>query len=154
MNVIQLFYTMVAINNINTVSIEVYQPPDDSQVTLSISVDPEKQLHVILVPHTTTRHSSPVAPEFVMPFGSPTPKEDVEGQKGSEHPSSTTTSMPELVIDMNVPDEATTDMDMVSPSLLLNKCHWMVVAPLQWQEVWLTPRGRVNHHPSPSPLLN
>ena len=77
----------------NTVSIEVHQPPDDSQVTLPIRVNPEKQLHVILVPHTTARHSSPVAPEFVsqtiMPFGSPTPTEDVEGQKGSKCPSST-----------------------------------------------------------------
>ena len=77
----------------NTVSIEVHRPTDDSQVTLPIRVDPEKQLHVILVPYTTTRHSSPVAPEFVsqtiMPFGSRTPTEDVEGQKGSEHPSST-----------------------------------------------------------------
>ena len=53
----------------NSVSIEVHQPPDDSQVTLPISVDPEKRLHVILVPLTTTRHSSPVALEFVMPFG-------------------------------------------------------------------------------------
>ena len=74
----------------NTVPIEVHQPPDDSQVTLPIRVDPEKQLQVILVPHTT-RHSSTVVPEFVsqtiMPFGSPTPTEDVEGQKGSEHPA-------------------------------------------------------------------
>ena len=53
----------------NTMYIEVHRPPDDSQVTLPISVDPEKQLHVILVHHITTRHSSPVAPEFVMPLG-------------------------------------------------------------------------------------
>ena len=45
--------------------IEVHQPLDDSQVTLPIRVNPEKQLYVILVPHTTTRQSSPVVPEFV-----------------------------------------------------------------------------------------
>ena len=73
----------------NTVSVEVHRPLDDSQVNLSIRVDPEKQLHAILVPHTTTRHSSPVALEFVsqtiMPFGSPTPT-DVEGQEESSPP--------------------------------------------------------------------
>ena len=52
-----------------------------------------------------------------MPFGSPTPKEDVEGQKGSERPSSTTTTTPELVINMNVPDEDTRDsVDMACPT--------------------------------------
>ena len=74
----------------NTVSIEAHRPSDDSQVTLPIRVDPCD--HVILVPHTSTRHISPIALEFVsqtiMPFGSPTPT-DVEGQDGSEHPSST-----------------------------------------------------------------
>ena len=111
-----------------------------TQVTLPIRVDPEKQLHVILVPHTATRHSSHVAPEFVsqtiMPFGSPIPT-DVEGQEGSrpppvaggeaetsDRPSSTrsvstpsTTTTPECVIDMTLPDEDTSYIvDMVSPT--------------------------------------
>ena len=104
----------------------------DCPVTLPISVDPEKQLNVILVPHITTRHSSPVVAEFVsqtiMPFGSPTPS-DVEGQEGSrpppvaggeaettDRPSSTRsvstpsiTTTPELGIDMTRPDQDTSD---------------------------------------------
>ena len=135
----------------NTVSIEVHRPPDDAPVTLPIRVNPEKQLHVILVPQTPTRYSSPVAPEFVsqsiMPFRSPTTT-DVEGQEESRPPpvaggeaetsdcpsstrtvSSTITNMP-VIIDMNQDTSDSVDMVSESPPTTITTPEISVVVPV------------------------
>ena len=115
----------------NTDSIEVHRPPDNSPHQCRS----RKQLHAILVPHPTTKQPSSArvcepdhhalwVPHHQQMWKDTRVVSALPAQGGSQR------------------------------SLLLCKCYWMVVGPLQWQEVWLAPIRRVNRHPPPAPPLN